>query len=126
MQIEFKEKGDLKNTKRYLNHLKKLNIPELLEEYANKGLEALKTATPVRTGLTASSWAYKIEQGAGIYRIIFSNTNINRYVNIAIILDTGHATGTGGWVEGLDYINPALQPIFEDLAKRLWMEVSIV
>lgn len=126
MKVEIKEKGDYNNITRYLNRLRRLNIPDILEKYAKIGLDTLKSATPVRTGLTASSWTYKIQQGDGVYRIIFENSNINNHVNIALILDKGHGTGTGGWVEGLDYINPALQPIFEELANKLWMEVSIV
>lgn len=126
MQIEIREKGNYDRITRYLNKLRNLRIMAILEKYAKQGIDALESATPVRTGLTAESWKYEIQQGDGSYRLTFSNTNVNRGVNIALILDTGHGTGTGGWVEGLDYINPALQPIFEKLAEEIKMEVSVI
>ena len=126
MDIDVKQKGNYNKVTEYLNKLKDLRARSIIEKYAEKGLEALKEATPVRTGLTASSWNYVIEGGEGRYKLIFNNTNVNGYVNLALILDEGHGTGTGGWVEGLDYINPALQPIITELIERIRVEVSVI
>ncbi len=126
MDFVLRDKGDLSRTTSYLNKLKNLRIRNILEKYAKECLDALESATPVRTGLTAGSWNYEIEQGNGFCRMVFNNSNVNKGVNIALILDAGHGTGTGGWVEGLDYINPTLQPIFEEIAEKVKMEVSSV
>jgi hypothetical protein len=89
------------------------------------GVEALKTATPVDSGATAMSWSYEIEQNGSTYSITFHNSNVgNGWFNVALMLDVGHGTGTGGWVEGLNYIDPAIQPIFEQMAHDLWLEVT--
>lgn len=124
MRLEIKEQGNYDRITNYLNRIKNLRLMHILEKYAKKGVDALESATPVRTGLTAGSWSYEIEQGDGIYRLTFNNSNVNRGVNIALILDIGHGTGTGGWVEGLDYLNPALQPIIDSLVNEVKMEVS--
>ena len=86
-------------------------------------MEALRVATPVDTGLTAASWSYQIIKEKNRIKIEFHNSNINNHVNIALILQYGHGTGTGGWVEGRNYINPAIQPIFDQLADDAWKEV---
>ena len=87
-------------------------------------MAALASATPVETGETANSWHYEVERGGGGARLVFTNTHINKGVNIAIILQYGHGTGTGGWVEGRDYINPAIQPVFDKIVESLWREVT--
>ena len=87
-------------------------------------MSALAAATPLESGKTASSWTYEIQNGASGSRITFSNTHINNGVNIAIILQYGHGTGTGGWVEGRDYINPAIRPVFDNIADAVWKEVT--
>ncbi len=97
---------------------------DVLERYGLRGVEALSAATPVRTGMTAISWSYDIVQNEDGYSIIWKNDNINKYVNIALILQYGHATRNGGYVQGIDYINPALKPIFDELAKAAWKEVT--
>ena len=89
-------------------------------------MAALASATPTETGKTASSWFYEISHNKGSATITFSNSNINKGVPIAIILQYGHGTGTGGWVEGRDYINPAIQPIFDKIANEAWKEVTKV
>ena len=88
------------------------------------GVEALAQATPVKTGKTASSWSYDLLTTNSGYELVFSNSNFNNGVPIAVILQYGHGTGTGGWVEGRDYINPALQPVFDEIAKTVWLEVT--
>lgn len=87
-------------------------------------MAALASATPVDSGETAGSWYYRIENRKGSAIISFHNSNIQNGVPIAIILQYGHGTGTGGWVEGIDYINPAIQPIFDEIAKNAWREVT--
>lgn len=107
--------------------LKKLSdIPDLSEfkKYGEAGVKALREATPKDSGETSESWTYDISKESGQVKVSFYNTNTNKGVNIAIILQYGHGTGTGGWVEGRDYINPAVQPIFEELAKNMWEEVK--
>lgn len=124
--IEVTQKGDLSRVTGYLERVREGFQRRLLEKYAKKGVEALSAATPVDTGLTAQSWSYTIKMNKGQATITFENSNVNKYVNIAIILDTGHATRGGGWVQGRNYISPAIQPIFDELAKHAWEEVSRV
>ena len=121
--IKFKHKGNFVKLTRYFERVKeasKLN----LDKYGRAGVEALSAATPVDTGLTASSWHYKITKKKGLIEISFNNSNIQNGVMIAIILQYGHATRNGGWVEGRDYINPAIQPIFDQITKDAWREVT--
>lgn len=99
-------------------YLKKLN------KYGEMGVEALKAATPRDTGKTAESWKYRIEDGEAVVKIIWYNTNENKGENIAILLQYGHGTTNGGYVKGRDYINPALQPVFEKMVNDLWKEVT--
>lgn len=121
--IEIKQQGDFSKVTAFLERAKEgLNIG-ILNKYGKMGVEALRNATPVDSGLTAASWSYEIIQEKGSAKIEFHNSNINKHVNIALILQYGHGTGTGGWVEGRDYINPALQPIFDQLAEEAWREV---
>lgn len=122
--IRLRSKGDFKKADKYFKNLIKASRVEILEKYGNKGVAALSSATPVESGLTASSWSYRIERSGSRVAIYFINSNINKGVNIAIILQYGHGTGTGGWVEGRDYINPAIQPIFDELAEAAWREVT--
>lgn len=124
--ISFRHKGDFSKATRYLEKLKKSTKLGILDKYGRAGVAALSSATPVESGLTASSWNYELEQSAGSDRIIFTNSNVNKGVNIAIILQYGHGTGTGGWVQGIDYINPAIQPVFDQMAEEVWKEVTSV
>lgn len=122
--IVFKHKGDFSKVTRYLERAKKgVNIRSL-EKYAEAGVAALASSTPIETGLTANSWYYEIKNNNGIVAISFCNSNIQNGVPIAIILQYGHGTRNGGWVEGRDYINPAIQPIFDEITKNAWKEVS--
>lgn len=121
--ITFKIKGDYKRTKRYFKRLTQKKYLKILDKYGKQGVEALSAATPKDTGRTADSWRYEIETGPNSSSIIFVNDNINKYVNIAVILQYGHATRNGGWVEGRDYINPAVQPLFDEMVEKAWEEV---
>lgn len=125
--LTIRQKGDYEKLTRYLTKSKgKLNniILYHLNKCGRDGVAALASATPVDTGLTAKSWYYVIEQKNDKISITFYNSNIQNGIPIAIILQYGHATGGGGWVEGRDYINPAIQPIFDKLAIKVWKEVS--
>jgi hypothetical protein len=122
--IGFRQKGDFSRTRKFLTRVKSGVRLNDLERYGAEGVAALASATPVDTGLTANSWYYKIESKNDTTSIIFCNSNIQNGVPIAIILQYGHGTRNGGWVQGRDYINPAIQPIFDRLAKDAWREVT--
>ena len=124
--ISFRHKGDFSKADRYLEKLKESVKLGVLNKYGRAGVAALSSATPVDTGLTATSWFYEIEHSSGSDKIVFNNSNIQNGVPIAIILQYGHGTGTGGWVQGRDYINPAIQPIFDQMTKEVWKEVTSV
>ncbi len=116
--------GDHEATNRFLKKLKEFQIRRVLEKYGQKGVSALASATPVRTGTTSRSWMYKIESNGDSHTIYWTNTNENRGVNIALILQYGHGTGRGGYVSGRDYINPAIQPVFDAIVEEAWKELS--
>lgn len=122
--ITFKHKGDFSNLTRFLERAKEVVHMGDLDKYGRAGVEALASATPVDSGETANSWYYEITNSNGSAKITFNNSNIQNGVPIAIILQYGHGTGTGGWVEGKDYINPAIQPIFDEIANNAWREVT--
>ena len=121
--IVFRQKGNFRNSKTFLRKASRLNINQILERYAKEGVEALREATPKNTGTTANSWYYKIERSNDRIAIVWSNSNIVNGVPIAVILQYGHGTRNGGYVEGIDYINPAMKPIFDRIAERAWGEV---
>lgn len=122
--IRFRQQGDFSKTEDFLKRAKELRIRQLLESYGQKGVAALASATPVETGLTASSWFYEIVTSDSGMALVFKNSNIQNGVPIAIILHYGHGTRNGGWVEGRDYIFSTIQPIFDQLAKDAWREVT--
>lgn len=122
--IRFRQKGDFSKLTRFLERAKEAVRLGDLDRYGREGVAALASVTPVESGLTASSWYYEITNKNGIARISFHNSNVQNGVPIAVILQYGHATGTGGWVEGIDYINPAIRPIFEKIAESAWREVT--
>ena len=122
--IKISTKGDFKNITRWLERSKEKAHLGILDKYGKAGVEALSAATPVDSGVTASSWRYEIQNGSNGATLSFHNDNINEGVNIAIILQYGHGTGTGGWVEGRDYINPAIQPIFDEFVEEVVKEVK--
>lgn len=124
--ITFAGKGDFSKTNRYFEKLLKAIKLDNMDKYGRAGVAALSSATPVDSGKTASSWSYQIEQSSSSVSIQFLNSNINKGVPIAIILQLGHGTGTGGYVQGRDYINPAIQPIFDQMAEEAWKEVTSV
>lgn len=123
--ITVRQKGSnfAKLTRHFEKMQKAVRLKDL-DKYGREGVAALASATPVDTGLTANSWYYKIERKNGVVSIGFHNSNIQNGVPIAIILQYGHGTRNGGWVEGRDYINPAIQPIFDKIASSAWREVT--
>ena len=121
--ISFRQKGDFSKLDRYFERVKEAARLSVLDKYGREGVAALESATPKDSGETASSWYYRIEHNKGFSSIGFYNSNVNKGVLIAIILQYGHGTGTGGWVEGRDYINPAIQPIFDRIVDDAWKEV---
>lgn len=121
--ITFRQKGDFSRLTRFLEKAKEAVHLGNLDKYGRAGVAALASATPVDSGETANSWYYEITNKNGSAILSFRNSNIQNGVPIAIILQYGHGTGTGGWVQGRDYINPAIQPIFDQIANDAWKEV---
>lgn len=122
--ISFRQKGDFSKLDRFLERAKEAARLSILDKYGREGVDALSSATPVDSGETANSWFYEIKHDNGSATITFCNSHINKGIPIAIILQYGHGTGTGGWVEGRDYINPAIQPVFDKIVDSAWKEVT--
>ena len=122
--IKYVVKGDHDKTSGFLRKLKELRFKNVLEKYGREGVKALSAATPKDTGETSKSWDYDVEEKNGVATITWFNSNVQNGANIAILIQYGHGTRTGGYVQGRDYINPALQPIFDDLADSAWKEVT--
>ena len=122
--ITFKHKGNFERTDRLLKGAKEKKYLKVLDKYGQEGVAALAAATPTDSGLTAESWDYKIQNGSGEYKIMWTNSNVNDGVPIAIIIQYGHGTGTGGYVQGRDYINPAMRSVFDNIADKAWEEVK--
>ena len=122
--LKINVKGDFNKTEKFLSRMKNKAYMNILERYAKKGVDALSSATPVDSGRTASSWSYEIKTSSNGMTIYWTNDNINKNVNIAIILQYGHGTRNGGYVQGRDYINPAIRPIFDQMSNDLWREVT--
>lgn len=124
MKISVRQKGDFSKLTRYLIKAKRaVNLSDL-DKFGKEGVAALASATPVDSGKTANSWYYEIEKANGSISITFYNSNIQNGIPIAILLQYGHGTRNGGWVQGRDYINPAIQPIFDKIAEKAWKEVT--
>lgn len=121
--ITFKHKGNFKKTEKFLKKNQDLDFYKILNEYGRLGAQVLSQNTPIDSGKTATSWSYVVEKTKAGFRISFNNSNVNKGVNIAILIQYGHGTGTGGYIEGIDYINPAIRPIFEKIADLAWEEV---
>ena len=122
--ISFKQKGDFSKLNNFLERIKGVVKMSNLDKYGEEGVKLLSNMTPKDSGKTASSWYYKIKRDNNSATISFLNSNINDGVPIAIILQYGHGTNNGGWVEGIDYINPVIQPFFNKIADEAWKEVT--
>ena len=123
--ISLTSKGDFRKTEKFMKNARTKKLMSILKQYGEEGVAALMVATPLDTGRTASSWRYEIKVENNCIRLEFHNDNIQNGVPIAIILQYGHGTGPGGWVEGRDYINPAIQPVFDKIANSAWKEAII-
>ncbi len=121
--IIFTHKGDFNNTERFIRKALNREFYKNLEKYGERGVEALKAATPVRTGKTADSWDYEIERKGDRIKIVWTNSNINKGRQIAVLIQYGHGTRNGGYVEGVDYINPSMRKVFQQIADDVWKEV---
>ena len=122
--ITIKHKGDFKNTERFLKRSQSLKVRAILEKYGQEGVSALALATPVDTGLTASSWEYKIKITRSGYILVWSNTNVVNNLQVAILIQYGHGTKSGTFVQGIDYVNPAIRPILNKMSESIWKEVT--
>lgn len=124
MPIRIKSKGNWDKTTTYLKHAKNFDPVPVLKHYGEIGVDALAANTPVDTGLTAASWYYEIEKTKDGYILTWNNSNVNEGFNIALLIQYGHGTGSGAYVQGIDYINPTLRDIFNDISVQIWKEVS--
>ena len=122
--ITIETKGSFKHLESFFIRMTKREYLKALDKYGRAGVAALASATPTDTGKTAGSWYYDISVGRESASITFSNSNVNKGVNIAIILQYGHGTRDGGYVQGRDYINPAIQPVFDEITQAAWKEVT--
>lgn len=123
IMIKITSQGDFNRTFKFLHFMERWKVDRILQKYGQQGVAALAAATPVDTGTTANSWSYSIKSSGNSATIYWSNSHVNKGVNIAVILQFGHGTGTGGYVQGRDYINPAMRPIFDKIAEEAWREV---
>lgn len=122
--IAIRHRGNFKHIQKFLDEAPKMNVQAILERCGKAGVDALFAATPRDTGVTGNSWSYRVTVSNGRYSVEWLNSNIVNGVPIAIIIQYGHATGNGGYVQGRDYINPALKPVFDKLAEEVWREVT--
>lgn len=122
--ISFRHKGDFELTTKFLKKDRKKIESINFEKYGQIGVNALSSATPVDSGTTAKSWAYEVVRGKDFVSIRYYNTNVESGIPIAVLIQYGHATKNGGWIEGRDYINPSIQPIFDKIVKDVWGEVT--
>lgn len=122
--VSFTHRGNFNKLEKFLNKVTNKSYLNVLDRYGQMGVEALASSTPVDSGETARSWTYEIERSSGTTTISWLNTHENKGVNIAVILQYGHGTGTGGYVRGRDYINPAMRPVFDKIAEEAWKEVT--
>lgn len=123
-KVTVSSSGKFKNTSKWLKKLKQAEFLDKLDQYGREGVEALQAATPVRSGATASSWSYEIVQDKNSATIKWTNSNMNDGVSIALLIQYGHGTGTGGYVPAIDYVNPAMRPVFESIESKIREEVS--
>lgn len=122
--ITFESTGDFERTRKALRKMSRGDIFAALDQYAQEGVSALASATPVDSGLTAASWGYEVKRSRGSYSITWTNTNTQNGFPVAVMLQYGHGTGTGGYIRGQDYINPAIRPVFDLIADKVWKAVT--
>lgn len=123
--ITFKQEGNFNKSKKFMNRALVANYRDILDHYGREGVIALSSATPIESGATALSWNYEVHSSRGTHKIVWTNNNLSNGIPVAILIQYGHGTRNGGYVQGIDYINPALTPIFKALSDALWREVTI-
>ncbi len=125
MKLSLKSNGKYTETEKYLKKLRTKDFTKILSKYGEEGVRALEASTPIDSGETAKSWGYQIDHDAnGQIAISWTNTHFNQGVQIAVILQYGHGTGTGGYFKGRDYINPTMRPVFDEIAEKAWKEIN--
>ena len=122
--ITFESQGDWRPTRNWMARMAKLDLALIMNQFGKEWVEALSRATPSSSGQTAGSWNYQVKRTGNSWRIDWTNSHVNKGVNIAVILQYGHGTRNGGYVVGRDYINPAIKPVFDKIAKQAWKEVT--
>ncbi len=122
--ISFTVSGDFSDTEAFLKRMAKVDILGIMDSCGAEGVAALSSATPIDTGLAAGDWGYDVNEQSGVYSIYWTNTDIENDFPVAIMLQYGYGTGTGGYVQGRDYINPAIAPIFDEIANKVWKAVT--
>lgn len=124
MSLSYKVSGSFKNLEDFLAHGAKVDIKSIMASHGAEGVRVLSEATPQDSGRAASSWGYKVTKKGAIYSIVWTNDDVEDGFPVVIMIQLGHATGTGGWVEGIDFINPAIRPIFEMIADKILKAVT--
>ena len=122
--IKVTHRGSFKHMEKFLQRMKRKEHLKILEKYGPIGVAALKSATPVESSETANAWAYNIVEEKGFYSIVWRNTHEVKRTPVAILLQFGHGTRQGGFVRGRDFINPAIRPVFDQIAANMWKEVT--
>lgn len=122
--VTFNQRGDFSNTFKFFERMKGLANLSIFDKYGRKGVQSLAALTPKKTGKTSQSWSYEIQRNNGVISIVWNNDNFNKNVNIAILIQYGHGTKQGSYVQGIDYVNPAIKPVFDEMAVELWKEVT--
>lgn len=122
--ITIESQGDWKLTRNWFDRMTKLDLALIMNQFGREGAAALASATPSRTGATAKSWNYEVKRTGNNWKITWTNSNVNKGANIAVLIQYGHGTRNGGYVVGRDYINPAIRPVFDKIAAKAWKEVT--
>lgn len=122
--ITIESQGEWKLTRNWFDRMTKLDLALIMNQFGKEGVSALAAATPSRSGLTSKSWNYEVTRKGNNWKITWTNSNVNKGANIAVLIQYGHGTRNGGYVVGRDYINPAIRPIFDKIADKAWKEVT--
>lgn len=122
--ITIESQGEWKLTRNWFDRMTKLDLALIMNQFGKEGVSALAAATPSKSGLTSKSWNYEVTRKGNNWKITWTNSNVNKGANIAVLIQYGHGTRNGGYVVGRDYINPAIRPIFDKIAEKAWKEVT--
>lgn len=122
--ITIESQGEWKLTRNWFDKMTKLDLALIMNQFGKEGVSALAAATPSRSGLTSKSWNYEVTRKGNNWKITWTNSNVNKGANIAVLIQYGHGTRNGGYVVGRDYINPAIRPVFDKIAQKAWKEVT--